>query len=99
MPRYNSARLSTEIKVGAAIALGVIALAVIGGAYKSRPSQSGAAVAGQAIADAANGALAIRGTMRDPDSFKLASMLIVPKTGTVCYEYRAKNGFGGTDVG
>ena len=35
--------------------------------------------------------------MRDPDSFKLSSVIIMDK-GAVCYEYRAHNGFGGVNV-
>lgn len=35
--------------------------------------------------------------MRNPDSFKLESA-IVTDARAVCYEYRAQNGFGGTNV-
>jgi hypothetical protein len=49
----------------------------------------------RAIAFAALGADSIKRSMRDPDSFKLTSALIIDKTGTVCYEYRARNGFNG----
>ena len=51
-----------------------------------------------AIQRAANGAVLLKKTMRDPDSFKLESALVIDGTGTVCYEYRAKNGFGGTNA-
>ncbi|MBV8810885.1 MAG: hypothetical protein JO033_19625, partial [Acidobacteriaceae bacterium] len=34
----------------------------------------------------------LRHSMRDPDSFKLDSVLLMD-SGAVCYEYRARNGF------
>lgn len=37
--------------------------------------------------------------MRDPESFKLESALVINGTGAVCYDYRARNGFGGLNVG
>jgi len=40
------------------------------------------------------GALTLKKSMRNPDSFKLASVYL-SQNGTVCYEYRAQNGFGG----
>jgi hypothetical protein len=36
--------------------------------------------------------------MRNPDSFKVSSVLVIG-TETACYEYRAQNGFGGMNVG
>lgn len=48
-----------------------------------------------AVQRAANGAVVLKNLMRDPDSFKLESALVVRHTGAVCYQYRAKNGFGG----
>jgi hypothetical protein len=36
----------------------------------------------------------LKKAMRNPDSFKLASVYLT-LNGTVCYEYRAQNGFGG----
>lgn len=36
--------------------------------------------------------------MRNPDSFKLTSVLFMDD-GSICYEYRAQNGFGGMNVG
>jgi hypothetical protein len=52
-----------------------------------------------AIQRATAGAITLKKSMRDPDSFKLESALVIEGTGAVCYEYRAKNGFGGTNVG
>jgi hypothetical protein len=52
-----------------------------------------------ALAMAAVGAESIRKAMRDPDSFKLNSVLIIDKTRAVCCEYRARNGFNGLNVG
>ena len=43
------------------------------------------------------GAKVLKQAMRDPDSFKLASVLVMD-SGAVCYEYRARNGFGGMNV-
>ena len=48
---------------------------------------------------AAFGAKTLMKSMRNPDSFKLSSALIVDSTGSVCYTYRAQNGFGGMNVG
>lgn len=53
----------------------------------------------EAMQRAVFGAMTLKKTMRDPDSFKLESALVIDGTGAVCYDYRAKNGFGGTNVG
>jgi hypothetical protein len=45
------------------------------------------------------GVIMLKKSMRDPDNFKLESALVIDATSTVCYEYRAKNGFGGVNVG
>jgi hypothetical protein len=54
---------------------------------------------GAVIAKAANVAIELKRAMRDPDSFRLSSVLIIEKTNAVCYEYRSRNGFGGMNVG
>ena len=41
----------------------------------------------------------LKKAMRNPDSFKLTSALIIDATGTTCYGYRAQNGFGGLNRG
>jgi hypothetical protein len=46
---------------------------------------------------AVEGAIALRKAMRNPDSFKLESVHVV-ESGAVCYQYRAQNGFGGTNL-
>lgn len=46
---------------------------------------------------AALGARTLHSAMRNPDSFTLTQVLIM-KNGSVCYEYRAQNGFGGMNV-
>jgi hypothetical protein len=57
----------------------------------------------QATKDDANlqrailGARSLRAAMRNPDSFKLASVH-VKDSGSVCYSYRAQNGFGGMNL-
>jgi len=50
------------------------------------------------IAGAATIARILKKSMRDPDSFKLESVLIMDTTGSVCYKYRARNGFNGLNV-
>lgn len=52
-----------------------------------------------AVQRAALGAQILKKSMRDPESFKLESALVIEKTGAVCYDYRARNGFGGINVG
>jgi hypothetical protein len=51
------------------------------------------------LAYAAIGADSLKRSMRDPDTFKLTSALIIDKTGAVCYEFRARNGFNGMNAG
>lgn len=41
------------------------------------------------------GAQIIRDSMRDPDSFRLITAQVINDSGSVCYTYRSKNGFGG----
>ncbi|MFW2408621.1 hypothetical protein ACN4GS_12915 [Burkholderia pseudomallei] len=41
----------------------------------------------------------LRNAMRDPDSFVLESALLINGTGSVCYDYRSRNGFGGMNRG
>jgi hypothetical protein len=51
-----------------------------------------------AVAVAAVGAKRLRDAMRNPDSFKLAQVLIMNDQ-AVCYEFRSQNGFGGMNLG
>jgi hypothetical protein len=44
------------------------------------------------------GAIELRRSMRNPDSFKLVGVLVMDG-GAVCYTYRAQNGFGGMNLG
>jgi hypothetical protein len=37
--------------------------------------------------------------LRNPDSYKLSTVAANPKTGAICLEYLAQNGFGGMNVG
>lgn len=53
----------------------------------------------EALARAQAGAAMLKKAMRDPDSFKLSQALVIDGSGAVCYEYRARNGFGGMNVG
>lgn len=43
------------------------------------------------------GAIELRGAMRNPASFELVQALLM-KDGTICYTYRAQNGFGGMNL-
>lgn len=52
-----------------------------------------------ALEKAIVGAQALKKSTRDASSFNLESALLVNGTGAVCYDYRAKNGFGGINVG
>jgi hypothetical protein len=52
----------------------------------------------QAVRRATLGAIMLKKSMRDPDSFKLESALVINGTGAVCYDYRAHNGFGGVNA-
>lgn len=45
------------------------------------------------------GAGNLKKSMRNPDSFKLESAMLIRRTATICYEYRAQNGFGGINKG
>jgi len=53
----------------------------------------------EAIQKATIGAIGLKKVMRDPEGFKLESALVIQDTSAVCYDYRAKNGFGGVNVG
>ncbi len=65
--------------------------------YEKEGKQTGQKTQAQKDTDldsAIAGALRLQGSMRNPDSFKLEEVLIMGN-GTVCYRYRAENGFGG----
>lgn len=53
----------------------------------------------EAVQRAVAGAAVLKKAMRNPDSFKLESALVIDRSGAVCYDYRAQNGFGGISVG
>lgn len=40
----------------------------------------------------------VKRSMRNPESFQLIQVLVMPATGATCIEYRAQNGFGGMNV-
>ena len=44
-------------------------------------------------------ALQLKNNMRNPDSFKLESALLIAGADAVCFTYRAQNGFGGMNRG
>jgi len=68
-------------------------------AYSQHHERQRAPDDGAVIARAANVAIELKRSMRDPDSFRLSSVLIIEKTNAVCYEYRSRNGFDGMNVG
>lgn len=45
------------------------------------------------------GSRMLKSSMRDPDSYKLETAIVINDSGAVCYEYRANNGFGGVNIG
>lgn len=52
----------------------------------------------QQISEISDGAWAIRKAMRNPDSFMVDSVSYNQKTASICYKYRAQNGFGGMNT-
>ncbi|NJO35715.1 MAG: zinc ribbon domain-containing protein [Rhodospirillales bacterium] len=52
-----------------------------------------------AVQRASVGAKLLKKAMRNPESFKLESALVIESTGAACYEYRAQNGSGGMNTG
>lgn len=53
----------------------------------------------EAASLAAAGAVRLKKSMRNPESFKLESALVIDGSNAVCYEYRSQNGFGGVNAG
>ena len=45
------------------------------------------------------GALFLQQSMRDPESLVFESAMVIKETDAACYEYRARNGFGGMTSG
>ena len=52
-----------------------------------------------AVERARAGAVALKKSMRNPDSFTLESALVIEGTNAVCFQYRGQNGFGGMNAG
>lgn len=52
----------------------------------------------QELKTAIAGAMTIKKNLKDPDSMKIARVFITEPHGAVCYEYRARNSFGGMGV-
>ncbi len=75
--------------------LGAIINAVTQSSVSDPPSRT---EDGERTARAATGAVMLKRAMRNPDSFRLSSALVM-STGSVCYAYRAQNGFGGFNAG
>lgn len=85
----------------------IIILMIIGAAIGNNPSTTSTpstpANSAQKEKDEANwrravlGAKTLESAMRNPDTFKLSQVLIMDN-GSVCYQYRAQNGFGGMNI-
>jgi len=86
--------------------LTLIVLAVLGGVIsrmtggdQPKPAPAVDQKQEQAVKIALVGAGLLKKGMRDPDSFKLRQVLVMNQTNAVCYDYSAKNGFGGYNQG
>lgn len=86
--------------------LTLIVLAVLGGVINKmtgvdqpKPASVEDPKQEQAVKIALVGAGLLKKGMRDPDSFKLQQVLVMDKTNAVCYDYNARNGFGGYNHG
>lgn len=105
MPRFMAFDSVEKTVIFGGLGIVLVLLLMFGGSLNSPQTPQSAAEKkaederSSRVALAANMANAIKKSMRDPDSFKLNSVLIMEKTGAVCYEYRARNGFGGMNVG
>jgi hypothetical protein len=65
----------------------------------SNPAQAAAKAAEESKWETAlGGAVTLQRRMRNPESFKVSKVLEM-SSGSVCYEYRAQNGFGGMNAG
>ena len=84
-----------------AFLFGVVVLLVIVGncSERQQPKTQAQIKENEDFQWATAGALTLRDAMRNPDSFKLESVHIMPKEKVVCYQYRSQNGFGGMTRG
>lgn len=99
----NRTKLSTWIVAG----LGIMVIITLMSENSQQPTKGAGYVAPQkssaqkrheaAVQRAAMGAMALKKNMRNPDMFKLSS-IIEMSTKALCFEYRAQNGFGGMNV-
>lgn len=105
-PKCGADRSPTKYGCGTLIFLFIMA-AILISAFKPdpppKPPETPAQKAAREKADAAVnraaiGARMLKKAMRNPDSFKLESALVMDD-GAVCYTYRAQNGFGGMTRG
>lgn len=91
-PRSNRGR------VFAVLALAVLAI-LIYGPHKEPPAPpKKEAPPDYRATEAYAGAETLRSAMRDPSSFELIEAIYTTDTASICYTYRAKNGFGGMNV-
>lgn len=103
----NHTKTSTWI-IGAAVGIPFLAVMMMNGLQERIPAYTPAPAASSpkptpkvdAMATrAADGAKRLKKAMRNPESFRLESAVIVDGDSAICYEYRAENGFGGKTVG
>ena len=105
----NATSLGTKILVGilVLVMIGVgyiLVVAIIGVSHSGKPAtettaetQSTDEAPDPNLLRAVVGAASLRSAMRNPSSFQLSSVLIMSDK-TVCYQYRAQNGFGGMNI-
>ncbi len=92
-------RLWVKIAFGAFFFLAIFVIATNQQQYSVPPDRKVQSETDKAIDRAIAGALTLKQSMRNPDSFKLSSVLVIKGSGAACYEYRAQNGFGGMNIG
>lgn len=63
----------------------------------AQASSASATKVDKAASRAATWAVRLRDASRKPESFRLDHATVIDGTEAVCYEYRAENGFGGTN--
>jgi hypothetical protein len=101
VPDGNAARGRAYIVIGLLIITTIVTLVISKPDHTTAPARTGVAEQDshedRQRANAANIALALRKTMRNPKTFEVISAH-VGQYNALCYQYRAENGFGGMSV-
>lgn len=97
----------SKLKIICVVTLAIMVIGVIGSRYGgqthpltqqvtkgSSAQQDSSSKESDQLTRAVLGVQSLRAVMRDPESFRLESVLLMDN-GAICYEYRARNGFGG----